>query len=74
MKNLYLFMMMGASLSLAACGQDAGVGEEEVQASENAVAGQPGELGTVEGSFDLAGEGSVNSDHEAKAQDTGEAP
>lgn len=74
MKNLYFVMMMGASLSLPACGQDAGVGEEQVQASNNAVAGQPGELGTVEGSFDVAGERSVNSDHDAKAQNSGETP
>lgn len=73
MKTFGLVMMMGASLSLAACGQDADVGEGEAQTGENAVAGQPGELGTAKGSFDVAGERPVESNYDATTQNSGEA-
>lgn len=73
MKKFGLIMMTSAALGLSACGQDEAAGEEEIQASENAVAAQPGELGTVEGSYDVAGEGPVNADADATAANSGEA-
>lgn len=60
MKMRNVSAVIAATILMAACGAD----EQSTAdvAAENPVAGQPGELGTVEGSFDVAGETNSGAD------------
>lgn len=59
MKLINAPVVIATLLTLAGCG--ANEGSEKAGSGNDAVAAQPGEFGTVEGSFDAAGEGQVNS-------------